>query len=404
MMLKPALRPPMRPPMRGANAPREGVGGPWLPNMARLANAYDLATGIPSISGTPPTVTAYQTSDTGIAVSYAIGFSTNRAAVRSRGGALVDYGGNAGLQATTVNTGSNIGTGKYQDRVIHEIETGSPNIEFRIFRQGTTRVRILTRDSAATAWQYAGAGVVTMNTLASSTCVKVAYSGALAGRQTAIELAWYPSADSGTAGVLIQIRVDTGYTSVAPASPTHPVKLLILGDSFIQGGNTTFRGDGIPSLLGWQLNAEVTCSGIGGTGLIANTSGTQPNLQNRLDDALLQSFDAIIVAMGTNDVGQADASVTAAANVVLNGLKSRVPLAPQFWITPWDLEAPGALAANKVAVRDAMKAATVGKGGVWTLDPTGVTFTQSSSHPDDAGALTLANWVKGQIGTILAAY
>lgn len=383
--------------------PREG-GGAWLANMRRLADAYDIAPGIPGVASPAPTLSAYQTSDTGLTVSYAYGFSTNRDKVRSRGGAPFSYGGNVGLQSATVNTGANVGTGKYQDRVIHEIETASPNIEFTVFRQGTTRVRILTRDSSSGPWKYASASVVTMNTGAASTCVKVAYSGALAGRQTAIELAWYPSADSGTAGIMFNIRVDTGYTITAPASPTHPVKVLILGDSFMQGGNALFRGDGIPSLLGWLLNWEITASAIGGSGLIADTGGTQPNLQSRLDDALLQTFDAIVVAMGTNDTASSSSAITAAALAVLNGLKTRCPQAPQFWVTPWDLEAPSAMASNKQTVRDAIKAATVGKSGVWTLDPTGVAFSQSGSHPDDAGHVTLANWAKGQLASILSAY
>jgi hypothetical protein len=152
------------------------------------------------------------------------------------------------------------------------------------------------------------------------------------------------------------------------------------------------------------MNWEVTDSGIGGTGLIADNSGGQINLQNRMDDATLQTFDGLVIATGTNDTASSGAAITAAAQVVIAGLKQRCPLLPQFWITPWDLEAPAAMASNKAAVRDAIKAATLGQGGVWTLDPTGVQFTQSTSHPDDAGAVTLKDWVKGQMATILAGY
>jgi len=382
------------------------AGYPALAALQRMKSARTNAQGVPIVMdvGDRPTITSYTSADTSISVNYALTYNTNRDKIYSGGGKLVDYSG-GGLFGASVSTGSNLNAGQYQEAVFHEVETASPIIEFRIFRQSTTRCRILSRASSSAPWKYAHTGLITMDTTAAGTSVKVAYASPLAGRQTRIEFAAY-TGDGGTASILTAFRVSSGYTAAAPSIRTAPNKICVLADSFGQGGNALFAGDGFAQLLGWQLNAEVTNSGIGGTGLIANTGGTQLALTARLDDAIQQDFTAFIPAMGTNDVSPnisvQPSDITAAANAVIAGLQARNPLAPQFWITPWDLEAPSALASNKAVVRDAIKAATAGKSGVYTLDPTGVVFTQTSLHPDTAGHLTLSNWVSGQIASILA--
>jgi len=389
-----------------------GRGGPRAPYNPALANlqlmksARASAQGIPTIidAGLRPTITSYSAADTSISVNYALTFNTNRDKVYSGGGKLVSYSG-GGLLGATVGSGANLNATQYQEAVFHEIETASPVIEFRIFRQSTTRCRILTRDQASDPWKYAHTGVVTMDATAAGTSVKVVYAAPLVGRQTRIEFGAY-TGDGGTAAILTAYRVAAGYTGAAPSVRTAPVKICFLGDSFIQGGNAQFAWDALALMSGWLLNAEITNSGVGGTGLIANTGGANLALTARLDDAILQSFDAFIIAMGTNDISPnitaTPADITAAANTVIAGLTTRNPTAPQLWVTPWDLEAPAAMAANKVTVRDAIKSATLGKNGVYTLDPTGVAFSQSALHPDTAGHATLRDWLDAKIADVLA--
>jgi lysophospholipase L1-like esterase len=369
--------------------------------MLRIGAAYDIAQGTPVVADLAdrPTITLYEADDTSMAVEYVLTFNTNRDKVYSGGGKLVSYSG-GGLQSATVASGANLNATQYQNGVFHEIETGSPNMQFTMFRQNTTRCRILFRNSASDPWKYAHTGLLTFVTTSQVARVKVAFAAPLAGRQVRLELANAPSFDGGTAAILTRIRVDTSYVSAAPAVRTNPLKVLFLGDSFTDGANATFKGDGYAPQSGWLLNWEVTASGIGGTGLIATSTGTQPNLQSRLDDALFQTFDAIVVAMGTNDTASSAGDITTATQAVVAGLKSRVPTAPQFWVTPWDLQAPSPLASNKAAVRDAIKAGT-GQDGVYTFDPTGVVFTQSSSHPDTAGHLTLAEWLRDQVAALV---
>ena len=113
------------------------------------------------------------------------------------------------------------------------------------------------------------------------------------------------------------------------------------GDSFSEGSLAGFHGDCFANLAGWELGWDITQASVGGTGFI--TAGSNLNLQSstRLDDALLQSFDALVVPMGYNDNGQSQAAVTAAVNIAFDGLRTRCPTKPIFVISPWNVNAPG---------------------------------------------------------------
>lgn len=375
--------------------------GPTATKMRALANAMAAAPGVPALAATLPTITSYpeSQSDSSLSVSYSLTYNTNRDKVYSGGGQLVAYSG-GGLKGASVNTGANVGTGAFQQSIFHETETDAPQIEFTFFRQGTTRADIYIRDTPTSPWRSANDGLVAFNTSETSCCLKIAFSGAGAGRGIRVGLAYNSATDSGTAAVLTRIRVSAGYAAQAPANRTSPLKACVFGDSFIQ---SAFYN--IPYFLEWECNLEITASGVGGTGWVATSGGTQIALKDRIaSDSLLADYDLYIIAMGVNDGGQS--GITAAVSAGIAALKANGTDKPIIIVTPWDANAPSAMASSIATARDQIKAATRGVLGVHVCDPTSVTYEQSDGlHPTrPGGALTLSNWLMSEFSRLAHKY
>jgi len=185
--------------------------------------------------------------------------------------------------------------------------------------------------------------------------------------------------------------------------------MCVVGDSFVEGTGSSFGGVspygllGVPNYLGMYLGVDNTrCSGSGGTGW-NHVSGGRCNILDRNQlDVVATHPDVVVYAAGTND---ADNPAQAAANCAsaLTQTRASLPAAMIYVIGPWDGQAPAAMDAGLAAVRDALKSAAAGRGGVKFLDTTGVAFTKCGdmTHPDLVGHQTLALWVNKQVRTDL---
>lgn len=121
------------------------------------------------------------------------------------------------------------------------------------------------------------------------------------------------------------------YTSqtatVAVAHPRGP-RTLFVGDSFIEGTGTTTNGiANIPQVfadaMGWD---DVRPSAVGGTGLIANTSGTRLTYLQRLaTDVIAYSPDLVILWGSINDAGASYSSIQTAAQSAISQIKAALP-------------------------------------------------------------------------------
>lgn len=367
-------------------------------SLAALRAAALAAQGIPADMASLPTISVSATTDAALTVNYTLTGPSNTDKYLAIGGALKNYGGNSAFRAATVTTG-NIGGTDSQNAVSLEIETDSPTVEFRIFPQNESAARIRVKTGSGP-WENATASAAptTLNSSTSSSFLKVAFGSATL-RRVRIELARTDGDTAAPAGIVTNIRLETGRSGTAPTDTT--LKAAFYGDSISEASKAGFHHDGFTSLVSWLLGWLPTQASVGGTGYF--TTGGNPNLQSRLDDLLFQSFDVIIVPAGTNDVGQTQATVTTAANVTFSGIRARYPTKPVFVIGPWDLEAPAAMSAPRVLVRDGIRAAVSGRAGFYWLDPTGVSFTKDGDavHPTKAGHETLATWLNTQIRAVL---
>lgn len=185
-----------------------------------------------------------------------------------------------------------------------------------------------------------------------------------------------------------------------------PKRMLVLGDSFTWGAGATLNGDGWAIVAGDMLGFKDTwASGTGGTGYIATSSGTKYNLAQRLQDAITTGpWDAIVVAMGLNDLGQSAALIEGQATYCLKEIRRANPAAQLIVLGPWDVNAPAAPAANYAVTKAAIRAAASVVPGAMFVDMEGVAYTKSdATHPDTAGHQTLGEAAALKIKTALGA-
>lgn len=209
-------------------------------------------------------------------------------------------------------------------------------------------------------------------------------------------------------GGIRAINVLDGYTATKPVEETGIA--LFLGDSFIEGTGTAFVGDGLAAPCAESLGfAHFWASGSGGTGYVATNSSTRPKLADRIVADITRAMTygtvtKLFIPMGINDLGLSGIQTEAAA--CLDIARSMLPAASISVVGPWDNAAPGAPVANYASCKAAIQAAVGSRGGVHFLDPEGVAYDQNAlalPHPDEAGALTLGQWLAAAERAALAA-
>lgn len=194
------------------------------------------------------------------------------------------------------------------------------------------------------------------------------------------------------------INVLDGYTATKPTE--EPALAMFLGDSFTDGVGVAFTGDSYVASCAESLGfANFWASPLGDTGYVKDSGGTRLKLADRIvnDINRAKQYGAVkklFIAMGINDIGLS--GVEAEATICFNLARSLLPEASISVVGPWDGFAPGAPSGAYSAVKSAIQSAVGSRGGFHFLDAEGVAFAKNAStlpHPDEAGALTLGQWL-----------
>lgn len=140
----------------------------------------------------------------------------------------------------------------------------------------------------------------------------------------------------------------------APSAESIGPRLMVAGDSYTLGPiysqvTESMMGDGWARILGdWLGLDDTVCSGVGGTGWLARSSGAdRPNMLDRITDFTDPSndHDILCIAMGINDGildGQtqggvliSSANVQTRVSTVLATYRASKPTTPIVVLGPW---------------------------------------------------------------------
>jgi lysophospholipase L1-like esterase len=196
------------------------------------------------------------------------------------------------------------------------------------------------------------------------------------------------------------IQKETAATISAPTDALR-LRMVMAGDSFTEGTGATNSGDSLVHYAGKLLGFDDRYdSGSGGTGWV-QINGSRVALPARLQqDVINRDGDMVVLAMGLNDEGDGnDAACGTACAAAISSIRAASPAVMIYVVGPWDPSAPGATPANRTNMRNVLRDASTGRGGVKFLDPLGVEFGKigDNTHPNDAGHVTLGTWLADQV-------
>lgn len=170
-------------------------------------------------------------------------------------------------------------------------------------------------------------------------------------------------------------------------APKREKRLLILGDSILQGINTYHPSCSLGNLLARRLNAETINQSVGGARFV-------PELIEKLDFAP----HCILVALGANDAFAGDGAYKETIPAYFARLRELYPELPVTAVTPvfcMHLKTDAALAEHFEAVRTLIGAEGK-KHGIRVIDGdplvphTAKFFNEDGTHPNDLGFMQYA--------------
>jgi len=181
-------------------------------------------------------------------------------------------------------------------------------------------------------------------------------------------------------------------------------KIVFLGDSFIEGTGSVDDHKSLAAIAAQRLGSEdYTISGFGGTGYITEFypgyGSTRDDIEGRFQsDALDANPDYVVIAAGINDTyGDGTAFRTAVSNVLNAADLAGVPV---ILVAPWNPSAPTPRTGDQASKASDLELLAGEHLNAFFLDPDTVSYTKSdSTHPDDAGHITLGEWLAGAIAT-----
>lgn len=171
-------------------------------------------------------------------------------------------------------------------------------------------------------------------------------------------------------------------------------KLLILGDSILQGINTYHPSCALGNLLAHSLDTEIVNQSVGGARFVPG-----------LLEPLTFDPDSILIALGANDAFSGDDAYTQTIPEYFALLRALYPEKPITAVTPvysMRLKTDSALAGRFDAVRTLIKTeATKNNVRVIDGDPlvphTPKFFNEDGVHPNDLGFLQYALQLTAQL-------
>lgn len=206
------------------------------------------------------------------------------------------------------------------------------------------------------------------------------------------------------------VRVGAAYSVTPPTGITDGKRMIVLGDSFVEGVGALSPIDGFAPLAGYGLGHDDSwASGSGSTGYLAvgGVAGKVTFRSRAQNDVLRWNPEVIVVAGGLNDGAFTAAQLTAEAGLLFAMLKGGAPDAQIVVLSPfW----PNSLTiATILPVAAAIQAAALtarlpyvdmltdpwitGSGKVGATNGTGnadIYISSDGAHPSPAGHVYIA--------------
>lgn len=200
------------------------------------------------------------------------------------------------------------------------------------------------------------------------------------------------------------IDILTESTATVTAVPAYAQKLVIFGDSYIEGNGAATERVSLAHMTAQELGfSDHRISGSGGTGWIQDNPGVRINGFDRWTADVVNIGPTMVISlMGFNDIGDGnDATIQATLATKLDELIAAYPGCLINVFNPPNTSAP-TVPSNYTSLSAAMEAACSGKRNVKFHDISSVSFTKwDGTHPDAAGHVTL---YKAIYNKIAAAY
>lgn len=258
------------------------------------------------------------TYSTSSSLTQQVGFNSSTLTVL--GGTMVQVGANSRgkvLSATTIGSGNpDIGGSGYVAAV-----TDEPIFNINIFNGGYTGVWI---DGEFVAFLSLASGVQNYVTLDFSGVAPSRKARAVkVGLAASCEFVGFRSAGTGV---------------FLPYSPYDPIKAVLIGDSFPEGG-THFLS--YAAHVGRRLGIEnFRVSGVGGTG-VQQINGSRVNYVDRFTvDVINQAPDLVIIQPSQNDISFSTAAVKAANKALVRRVQVELPNAFCIQMGIWNARSP----------------------------------------------------------------
>ena len=168
-------------------------------------------------------------------------------------------------------------------------------------------------------------------------------------------------------GVGVQLRFAGVFieptASIAPSAPRGP-KVFIIGDSFGEGTGATTPINNYPMVLGDALGWDnVYTSSVGGTGILANSSGTRLTYRARLAfDVIPYAPDIIVIQGSPNDTGQNPTALGVELTALIAAIRAALPLCKIIVTSMMSNKGGGFQSTAFYLAADAVKSATLAAG------------------------------------------
>ena len=221
-------------------------------------------------------------------------------------------------------------------------------------------------------------------------------------------------------GVASESTATVAYPTTTAKGP----RLIVMGDSYTEGTGATTAFLGLPDVLSRRVNMTDTwASGSGGTGYLNVGAALTPprvKLRDRVQtDVIAHNPRVVVIAAGVNDAAYAAADVGVEAGLLYDAILTGLPNVELLIVGPWWPRNSSTLAAPRVAIRDALKAAALARG-LYFIDSiaeewitgTGtvaapkrdgnadIYISGDTTHPTDAGHKYLAERLAGHMLTL----
>ena len=203
----------------------------------------------------------------------------------------------------------------------------------------------------------------------------------------------------------------------APAPAPEPPRAVLIGDSWLDGAGASSPGVGMANLVSEELGWRSRNLSRPGMGYIAGGRDSSGPFASRVDEALAQGTDYVVVAGGLADYGALFkrkegglAQTGRRALSLFQRIEADAPEAALVVVGPWWPDTPEHALPGIQAIRDRVRDAAAATDAVW-IDPlgggwingrnSGRFLDQETLVPNDAGHAYLARRLAAAIREVV---